>query len=77
MLKEYVLEAISLLTEVLLGKPQTALAQDCVFIAYAVPCGNYCSECGADKRLRDTFCYRCFGGGGCYWFYQGCQCTYC
>lgn len=48
MLKEYLLEALALLAEALLGNPQPASAGGCSY------CSNQpvttCGTCGADKR---------------------------
>lgn len=77
MLKDYLLEAISLMVTAVIGEPTPALASSCVQTEYRDACGDYCGECGADKRKRRLWCYECPAGGGCYWTYVGCFCTWC
>lgn len=59
MLKEYLSEAVSLLAEVVLGKPQKAHA-GCV--AYAA---SGCQACGAEKRWWNVWCNGVFRGTIC------------
>lgn len=74
MLKEYLSEAVSLLTEAVLGKPIPAMAacgSGCTFS------GQYCFGscnvgCGAGKRRRDKY-YDCHPGFACCPY----DCVYC
>jgi hypothetical protein len=72
MLKEYILEAVSLLADVVLGPSTKALAN-------CHPCGSFwgygysnCFACGADKKVRYKI-YQC--GQDYHWCYE--TCVYC
>ncbi len=61
MLKEYLSEAVSLLSEVVLGTPVKALALQCpgkTECCSAWSCGN-CGSCGYDKRRCTRVCACC------------------
>jgi hypothetical protein len=49
MLKEYLSEAVSLITEVVLEKPIQAQAADCYYEEAVFPT-DACTSCGAEKR---------------------------
>jgi len=66
-MKEGMGEAVSLLAEVVLGKPSKVLA-DCMDQV-----ASTCGACGADKRRYKHYCH-CPGGG---WCYQYTFCDYC
>jgi hypothetical protein len=77
MLKEYLSEAVSLLSEAVLGTSKYARAETCVARRWTEPCGDYCGECGPMKRKTREWCYVCPPGGSCYWIYNGCKCYWC
>lgn len=77
MLKEYLSEAVSLLTEAILGKPRPVQAWECYWGASCSTCG----ACGFGKKKYRLICYVCgtaCSPGGCNWCDMGCQCgDYC
>jgi len=72
MLKEYLSEAASLLTEVVLGRPVPAKALQCNWGAKCSTCG----ACGQGKAKYYYWCYECGTcvPGGCGWCNHGCMC---
>ena len=73
--KEVFVDAISLVGEVLLGKP--LVAQAACFVDLSQTCSN-CGSCGVDKRKYKKFCYECDTCAfGCVWCARGCACNWC
>lgn len=68
MLKEYLSEAVSLLTEAVLGKPVQARAS-CWQTGY--DCVGLCNHCGVGKRQIGT--EYCCAVGGCYCDWYTCD----
>jgi hypothetical protein len=78
MLKEYLSEAVSLLTESMLGTPVPARAEICGSPVY---CSGTCNQCGLGKGKFKRNCYVCGQlcvPGGCGWCWTPCSCgDYC
>ncbi len=79
MLKEYLAEAISLLTEAVLGKPTFARAGDGCIQYYSVRPIDTCPSCGSEKRHYKNHVKTCCDFIGCTaWIPYGSQwCDYC
>lgn len=77
MLKEYLSEAVSLLTEVVLGKPVPAQAM----CSSPVYCPGTCNDCGFGKGKFKQSCYVCGQACvpySCGWCWTSCSCgDYC
>jgi len=76
MLKEYLVEAASLLVEAILGRPLKVYAS-CRYIGLC-SWGSNCGYCGVEKRMYTQQCWLFnFCGPGWQWCEYGCGCDYC
>lgn len=75
--KEVAHDAVSLLSEAVLGTPIKAQALNCI-VDLGSPC-SLCGSCGADKRRYWIFCWQCnYCSSDCRWCQQpSCACDYC
>ena len=68
-------DALSLVSEVVFGKP--IMAQAACFIDLNQPC-SVCGVCGTDKRRYRKYCWECTTcWSGCTWCPRGCACSGC